>query len=154
MLLKIDLPSLNKGDIVIGANLRVAAYHKSFYTDVMEDQQIDAHVITESWNYTTATWNNQPDYENIICAQPFGCLPNHIVGRGAVRKILDKNPNANIVVIDYDPSQSKINKNSKEKSALCQPHWRPKWREKSVLLILSLPKTPIVLLIMDNLYLL
>ena len=43
---------------------------------------------------------------NIICAEPFGCLPNHIVGRGAIRKILEKNPNANIVVIDYDPSQS------------------------------------------------
>ncbi|MDU4739760.1 2-hydroxyacyl-CoA dehydratase, partial [Clostridium sp.] len=37
---------------------------------------------------------------NIICAEPFGCLPNHIVGRGAIRKILEKNPNANIVVID------------------------------------------------------
>ncbi|MDU3349982.1 MAG: 2-hydroxyacyl-CoA dehydratase [Clostridium sp.] len=33
---------------------------------------------------------------NIICAEPFGCLPNHIVGRGAIRKILEKNPNANI----------------------------------------------------------
>ena len=39
---------------------------------------------------------------NIICAEPFGCLPNHIVGRGAIRKILEKNPNANIVVIDLN----------------------------------------------------
>lgn len=55
---------------------------------------------------------------NIICAQPFGCLPNHIVGRGAIRKILDKNPNANIVVIDYDPSQSQINQENRIKLML------------------------------------
>lgn len=55
---------------------------------------------------------------NIICAQPFGCLPNHIVGRGAIRKIVDKNPNANIVVIDYDPSQSKINQENRIKLML------------------------------------
>ncbi|WP_291652353.1 2-hydroxyacyl-CoA dehydratase [Clostridium sp.] len=55
---------------------------------------------------------------NIICAQPFGCLPNHIVGRGAIRKILDNNPNANIVVIDYDPSQSQINQENRIKLML------------------------------------
>ncbi|MFU7514702.1 2-hydroxyglutaryl-CoA dehydratase [Clostridium sp. HCS.1] len=55
---------------------------------------------------------------NIICAQPFGCLPNHIVGRGAIRKIVDKNPEANIVVIDYDPSQSKINQENRIKLML------------------------------------
>ena len=51
----------------------------------------------------------------------------------------------------HQGSSSFLIKNSKEKSALCQPHWRPEWREKSVLLILFLPKTPTVLLIMDNL---
>lgn len=55
---------------------------------------------------------------NIICAEPFGCLPNHIVGRGAIRKIMDKHPNANIVVIDYDPSQSKINQENRIKLML------------------------------------
>lgn len=65
-LLKFDLPTLNKGDMVIGANLLVAAYHRSFYTTSMEDQQIDAHVITQSWNYTTVTWNNQPSYDSTV----------------------------------------------------------------------------------------
>ena len=65
-LLKFHLPTLNKGDMVIGANLNVAAYHKSFYTTSMEDQQIDAHVITQSWNYTTVTWNNQPSYNSTV----------------------------------------------------------------------------------------
>lgn len=55
---------------------------------------------------------------NIICAEPFGCLPNHIVGRGAIRKIVDNNPTANIVVIDYDPSQSKINQENRIKLML------------------------------------
>ena len=55
---------------------------------------------------------------NIICAQPFGCLPNHIVGRGAIRKIVDKHPEANIVAIDYDPSQSKINQENRIKLML------------------------------------
>jgi predicted nucleotide-binding protein (sugar kinase/HSP70/actin superfamily) len=55
---------------------------------------------------------------NIICAEPFGCLPNHICGRGAIRKIVDKNPSANIVVIDYDPSQSQINQENRIKLML------------------------------------
>lgn len=55
---------------------------------------------------------------NIICSEPFGCLPNHIVGRGAIRAIVDKNPNVNIVVIDYDPSQSIINQENRIKLML------------------------------------
>ncbi|MBR1472304.1 MAG: 2-hydroxyacyl-CoA dehydratase [Lachnospiraceae bacterium] len=46
---------------------------------------------------------------NIVCVQPFGCLPNHIVGKGVTKKIKEKYPQANIVAIDYDPSASKVN---------------------------------------------
>ena len=46
---------------------------------------------------------------NIICAQPFGCLPNHIVGKGMIRKIRTVYPQANIVAIDYDPGASRVN---------------------------------------------
>lgn len=55
---------------------------------------------------------------NIVCAQPFGCLPNHIVGRGMVRKIMRKYKNANIVSIDYDPSGSKVNQENRIKLML------------------------------------
>ena len=48
-------------------------------------------------------------YENIVCTQPFGCLPNHIHGKGAIRKIKEIRPNANIVTIDYDPGASEVN---------------------------------------------
>ena len=53
------------------------------------------------------------DVTNVISAQPFGCLPNHIVAKGMVRKIKDKYPSANIVAIDYDPSASKVNQENR-----------------------------------------
>lgn len=57
-------------------------------------------------------------YENIVCAQPFGCLPNHINGKGAVRKIKEVNPKANIVTIDYDPGAPKVNQENRIKLML------------------------------------
>ena len=50
---------------------------------------------------------------NVISAQPFGCLPNHIVAKGMVHKIKEEYPNANIVAIDYDPSASKVNQENR-----------------------------------------
>ena len=49
------------------------------------------------------------EVNNVVCAQPFGCLPNHIVGKGIVKKIKEMYPEANIVAIDYDPSASQVN---------------------------------------------
>lgn len=46
---------------------------------------------------------------NIICTQPFACLPNHITGRGAIKRIRTLYPDANIVAIDYDPGASGVN---------------------------------------------
>lgn len=57
-------------------------------------------------------------YENIVCTQPFGCLPNHINGKGAVRKIKELNPKANIVTIDYDPGAPKVNQENRIKLML------------------------------------
>ncbi len=56
--------------------------------------------------------------ENIVCTQPFGCLPNHIVGRGMIRKIKDVHPEANIVAIDYDASATKVNQENRLKLML------------------------------------
>ena len=42
---------------------------------------------------------------NIVCTQPFGCLPNHIAGKGMIRKIRELYPQANIVAVDYDPAR-------------------------------------------------
>ncbi|WP_314837545.1 2-hydroxyacyl-CoA dehydratase [Solobacterium moorei] len=57
-------------------------------------------------------------YENIVCAQPFGCLPNHIAGKGVVNRIRAKYPNANITAVDYDPSATKVNQENRIKLML------------------------------------
>ena len=57
-------------------------------------------------------------YGNIICAQPFGCLPNHICGKGVMKKIKSLHPEANIVAIDYDPSATKVNQDNRIKLML------------------------------------
>lgn len=55
---------------------------------------------------------------NIVCTQPFGCLPNHIVGRGMLKIIKEKNPQSNIVSIDYDPSATRVNQENRIKLML------------------------------------
>jgi len=57
-------------------------------------------------------------YHNIICVQPFGCLPNHIVGKGMTRSIRERFPNANIVAIDYDPGATRVNQENRVKLML------------------------------------
>ena len=57
-------------------------------------------------------------YDNIICTQPFGCLPNHIVGRGTFRRLKELYPNANICSIDYDANASRVNQENRIKLML------------------------------------
>ncbi len=52
-------------------------------------------------------------YGNIVCAQPFGCLPNHIVGKGMIRKLKELYPESNIVPVDYDPGATKVNQENR-----------------------------------------
>ncbi len=46
---------------------------------------------------------------NIICVQPFACLPNHVTGKGVMKELKRRNPQANIVAVDYDPGASEVN---------------------------------------------
>ena len=46
---------------------------------------------------------------NIVCTQPFGCLPNHVVGKGVIKALRKAYPASNIVAIDYDPGASEVN---------------------------------------------
>ena len=55
---------------------------------------------------------------NIICTQPFGCLPNHIVAKGVSRVIKEAYPQANIVAVDYDPGATKVNQENRIKLML------------------------------------
>ena len=66
---------------------------------------------------------------NIVCAQPFGCLPNHIVGKGMIRALKDNYPESNIVAIDYDPSATSINRENRIKLMLANAKaWRARGR--------------------------
>ena len=46
---------------------------------------------------------------NIVCIQSFGCLPNHVVGKGVIKRLKSEFPQANIAAVDYDPGASEVN---------------------------------------------
>ncbi len=56
--------------------------------------------------------------KNIVCTQPFGCLPNHIVGKGMMKPIKELNPEINIVAVDYDAGASRVNQENRLKLML------------------------------------
>ena len=55
------------------------------------------------------------DIPNIVCVQPFACLPNHVVGKGVIKSIRKKFPDANISPVDYDPGASETNQSNRLK---------------------------------------
>ena len=63
--------------------------------------------------------NNVP---NIVCTQPFGCLPNHVVGKGVIKELRKRYPAANIIAIDYDPGASEVNQLNRIKLMLSTAH--------------------------------
>lgn len=73
----------------------------------------------EGWLLTAEMLElNKLGYANIICAQPFGCLPNHICAKGMIHTVRSMMPEANIVPIDYDPSASHVNQENRIKLML------------------------------------
>ncbi|MBE6702522.1 MAG: 2-hydroxyglutaryl-CoA dehydratase [Ruminococcaceae bacterium] len=60
----------------------------------------------------------ESDVKNVVCTQPFGCLPNHIVGKGMMKIIREHHPGVNLVAIDYDSSASRINQENRLKLML------------------------------------
>lgn len=72
----------------------------------------------------------QAGYENIVCAQPFGCLPNHICGKGMIGHIRALYPAANITPIDYDPSATPVNQENRIKLMLAVARERLESGEK------------------------
>ncbi|MGN0172969.1 MAG: 2-hydroxyglutaryl-CoA dehydratase [Acutalibacteraceae bacterium] len=68
---------------------------------------------------------------NIVCTQPFGCLPNHIAGKGMMKPIKEHNPDVNIVAIDYDPGASRINQENRIKLMLSNARYMKESKEES-----------------------
>lgn len=60
--------------------------------------------------------------DNIVCMQPFACLPNHITGKGMIKELKYSYPNSNIVAIDYDPGASEVNQINRIKLMLASAH--------------------------------
>lgn len=67
---------------------------------------------------------------NVVCIQPFGCLPNHVVGKGVIKEIRHQYPQANIVAIDYDPGASEVNQVNRLKLMLTTAFRNMKENEK------------------------
>lgn len=61
---------------------------------------------------------------NIVCAQPFACLPNHVVGKGMFAELRRRHPEANIVSVDYDPGASQTNQLNRIKLMVATAHKR------------------------------
>lgn len=73
----------------------------------------------EGWLLTAEMLElTEAGYGNIVCTQPFGCLPNHINGKGMIRKIKSIDSRANIVAIDYDPGAPRVNQENRIKLML------------------------------------
>ena len=70
-------------------------------------------------------------YENIVCAQAFGCLPNHICGKGVINRIRELYPTANITPIDYDPGATRVNQENRIKLMLAVARERLEQRESA-----------------------
>ena len=68
---------------------------------------------------------------NIICCQPFGCLPNHIVGKGVIKKMRHDFPESNIVAIDFDPGASEVNQLNRIKLMLTTAERNLKKKEEA-----------------------
>ena len=81
-------------------------------------------------------------YENIVCAQPFGCLPNHICGKGVINRIRELYPSANITPIDYDPGATRVNQENRIKLMLAVARERLEQREKPSNLTHKAEKVP------------
>ena len=74
----------------------------------------------------------QHDIPNIVCVQPFACLPNHVVGKGVIKSIRERYPEANIAAVDYDPGASEANQTNRLKLLMTVAKDNLKLKEKEL----------------------
>lgn len=109
--------------IAMSEALRNAGFHgESSFREIMKKPEgiLSLGVkMGEGWLLTAEMIELiEGGYSNIVCAQPFGCLPNHIAGKGVIRRIREQYPEANITPVDYDPSSTKVNQENRIKLML------------------------------------
>jgi len=79
------------------------------------------NIAGEGWMLTAEMVELMQDgVDNIICTQPFACLPNHIVGKGIIGELKRRYPKSNIVAVDYDPGASEVNQLNRIRLMLSQ----------------------------------
>ncbi len=109
----------------IRKELSKSKYHAPLYiTDLEEKAETIVSLgneYGEGWLLTAEMLELIEDgANNIVCIQPFGCLPNHITGKGVIKKIREFHPESNIIPIDYDPGASEVNQVNRIKLMLSQ----------------------------------
>ncbi|MBR3697877.1 MAG: 2-hydroxyacyl-CoA dehydratase [Clostridia bacterium] len=117
--------ALNLINLLEKDSKKALSYSKKGYMPTVDIKHLEKKVneILSSGNQTGEGWfltaemieyieNNIP---NIVCVQPFACLPNHVVGKGVIKAIREKYPMANISPIDYDPGASETNQTNRIK---------------------------------------
>ena len=88
-------------------------------TDLTEGYIGSGAKMGEGWLLTAEMLElSRAGCSNIVCTQPFGCLPNHICGKGMMRPIREKNPDVNIIAIDYDAGATRVNQENRLKLML------------------------------------
>ncbi|MFY9283857.1 MAG: acyl-CoA dehydratase activase-related protein [Miniphocaeibacter sp.] len=127
------------GSIVSGAGVKFIEYYRNFVREELKKSKYSAPLFItdleknaekvvslgnqygEGWLLTAEMIELIEDgANNIVCIQPFGCLPNHITGKGVIKKIRQLYPQANIIPIDYDPGASEVNQVNRVKLMLSQ----------------------------------
>ena len=98
----------------------------------LADGYIDDRVrMGEGWLLTAEMLElGHSGVPNVVCAQPFGCLPNHICGKGVTKHITESHPEMNVVAIDYDPGATQVNQENRLKLMLASAFQKLKETEK------------------------
>ncbi|MEI6101788.1 MAG: 2-hydroxyglutaryl-CoA dehydratase, partial [Eubacteriales bacterium] len=95
----------------------LAASHRFYTPQHIDDIAKRAESVLSVGNCTGEGWLLTAEMleliemgaPNIICVQPFACLPNHVMGKGMIKEIRRQHPQANIIPVDYDPGASEVN---------------------------------------------
>ena len=109
----------------------IKSKHFSPTSDIWEMSKMAQEIVSvgnqtgEGWFLTGEMLHLiQDGVPNIVCTQPFACLPNHVVGKGVIKRIRALNPEANIVAVDYDPGASEVNQLNRIKLMLATANKR------------------------------
>ena len=102
-------------------------------THIADEAISNAVKMGEGWLLTAEMMElSESGCKNIVCTQPFGCLPNHICGKGMMKPIKELLPDTNIVAVDYDAGSSRVNQENRLKLMLANARRMPETEETPI----------------------